>query len=155
MLKCEDSLKHDDGSRLSHDELVDKMVRIVIEKAEKGESIPTLGRPVGFVTKFSSSFILFFNSCLKYLNLKSIEDESNASEDSLSISELKKKAEAEQARTFRVTFVSAALFFLVRLWFTGNLSALFDLVLKGDIGFSGDSDGISDDIRDEEGEFEF
>lgn len=142
----------DNGRKLSHSELVNKMIKIVIEKAEKGETMPPLGKLAkpSIVSQFSSSFSLFFNSALKSLHLKSDETtqdnaQARGSKQSLTISELQKRAEEQQTRTFRITFVLASIFFMFRLWYSGNMSTLFHLIQNGDVGGSGNHD-------DEEGE---
>jgi hypothetical protein len=119
---------------MSHAELVDAMVKMVVEKAEKGESVQLPKHTTSMLSKFISSATLFLRSTLKTFKLIDDNEEDSAN-GHLSISQLQKKAEEQQAKTFRLTFVLASVFFLVRLWYGGHLSAMMDLLQRGDIGF--------------------
>jgi len=129
---------------MRHVELVEAMLEAVVEQAQKGEGMPDLATPLGlrkagggalgtrvaWALKAASRGL---GAALRFLaGPEPPDDEEKDDGRKLPEAELikrkvqraKRRAEAAQRRTFRVTFAAASAFFALRLWWSGDLIQL-------------------------------
>jgi len=156
--------QHEDGSRMSHDVLVENMIQLVLLKAENGETLPNLSQlqknnNTSFISKFLSSASLFFSYFNLIKNDNDEEEEGDDGDGKGTAAKLEQIEKDKQTRTFRITFALASIFFIFRLWYSGQFGIFLELYQNGDFNQINDSDSMNEggffDGDDEEIDYEF
>ena len=122
------------GARLGRRELVEAMIAEVVLKAEAGETLPKLpaARP-SYMTRFAMSLATFVRSSLEMVIGPPPKPpaQEKAGSEADRVEAAKAAVEAQQKRTFRVTFAAAALFFAAR---SGHLALLIAALKESAVG---------------------